>query len=135
MPCVSCPLVSKGLKGQACLAAHCFSLPICILNTMSLTAWQAFPFYWSQKTKEDQHMVTKQRFSSARRKQIIPVLPSLVKMRVVRGNIYRAQIETPIILLWAKFGLHNIPVVFKRFPLLTCIQCYLCSLFKITLFY
>ena len=26
VPCVSCPMVSKVFKGQACLAAHCFSL-------------------------------------------------------------------------------------------------------------
>ena len=32
-------------------------------------------------------MVMKQRFSSARWKQALPVLPSLVKMRVGRGNI------------------------------------------------
>ena len=25
VPCVGCPWVSKDLKGQACLAAHCFS--------------------------------------------------------------------------------------------------------------
>ena len=25
VPCVSCSLVSSGLKGQACLTAHCFS--------------------------------------------------------------------------------------------------------------
>ena len=25
VPCVGCPWVSKGLKGQACLAVHCFS--------------------------------------------------------------------------------------------------------------
>ena len=36
-------------------------------------------------------------------------------------EIYRAQTETPIILLQMKIGLHNIPVVFKIFPLLTCI--------------
>ena len=36
-------------------------------------------------------------------------------------EIYRAQIETLIILLQMKLGLHNIPVVFKIFPLLTCI--------------
>ena len=32
-------------------------------------------------------MVTKQRFSSAQWKQALPVLPSLVKMQVGRGNI------------------------------------------------
>ena len=32
-------------------------------------------------------MVTKQRFSSAWQKQALPVLPSLVKMQVGRGNI------------------------------------------------
>ena len=32
-------------------------------------------------------MVTKQRVSSAQWKQTFPVLPSLVKMRVGRGNI------------------------------------------------
>ena len=32
-------------------------------------------------------MVTKQRFSSAQQKQALPVLPSLVKMQVGRGNI------------------------------------------------
>ena len=26
VPCVGCPWVSKDLKGQACLAAHCFFL-------------------------------------------------------------------------------------------------------------
>ena len=36
-------------------------------------------------------------------------------------EIYRAQTEIPITLLYMKFGLHNIPVVFKIFPLLTCI--------------
>ena len=24
VPCVGCPWVSKGLKGQACLTVHCF---------------------------------------------------------------------------------------------------------------
>ena len=32
-------------------------------------------------------MVTKQRFSSAGQKQALPVLPSLVKMQVDKGNI------------------------------------------------
>ena len=36
MPCVSCPWVSKGLKGQACLAAHCFSLT----SSLSVTVTQ-----------------------------------------------------------------------------------------------
>ena len=35
-------------------------------------------------------------------------------------EIYRAKTETPII-LYTKFGLHNIPVLSKIFPLLTCI--------------
>ena len=65
-------------------------------------------------------MVMKQRFSSTQWKQALPVLPSLVKMQVVE-EIYTAQIKTPIILLQVKFGLHNIPVVFKIFHLLTCI--------------
>ena len=46
-----------------------------------------------------------------------------------RGNIKkpllkrnRSWIEIPIILLYAKFGVHNIPVVFKIVPLLTYIQ-------------
>ena len=26
VPCVGCPWVSKGLKGQACFAVHCFSI-------------------------------------------------------------------------------------------------------------
>ena len=65
-------------------------------------------------------MVTKQRVSSAQWKQAFPVLPSLVKMQGVE-EICRAQIETPIILLRMKFELHNIPVVFKIFPLLNCI--------------
>ena len=25
VPCVGCPWISKGLKGQACLTVHCFS--------------------------------------------------------------------------------------------------------------
>ena len=25
VPCVGCPWVSKGFKGQTCLAVHCFS--------------------------------------------------------------------------------------------------------------
>ena len=37
-------------------------------------------------------------------------------------EIYRAQTETLIILIQMKFGLHNIPIVFKIFPLLTCIE-------------
>ena len=37
----------------------------------------------------------------------ISVLPSLVKMQVVE-EIYRAQTEIPIILLYMKFGFHNI---------------------------
>ena len=32
-------------------------------------------------------MVTKQRFNFAQQKQALPVLPSLVKMRVGKGNI------------------------------------------------
>ena len=28
VPCVGCPWVSKGLKGQACLTVHCFSLSL-----------------------------------------------------------------------------------------------------------
>ena len=27
VPCVGCPCVSKGLKGQACLAMHCSTGP------------------------------------------------------------------------------------------------------------
>ena len=51
-------------------------------------------------------MVTKQRFSSAWQKQALPVLPSLVRCEWVE-EIYRAQTEIPIILLYTKFGLHN----------------------------
>ena len=28
VPCVGCPWVLKGLKGQACLAVQCFSLSL-----------------------------------------------------------------------------------------------------------
>ena len=31
VPCVGCPWVSKGLKGQACLTVHCFSFSHCII--------------------------------------------------------------------------------------------------------
>ena len=36
--CALCwfPRVSKGLKGQTCLAAHCFSsLPVCIMHSLA----------------------------------------------------------------------------------------------------
>ena len=56
MPCVGCSWVSKGLKGLAFLAMHFFSFSHLFI---SHTAQQAIPFYWSQKTKEDQHMCTK----------------------------------------------------------------------------
>ena len=35
MPCVGCPAVFKDLKGQACLAVHCFSV---------FPSLQQFPF-------------------------------------------------------------------------------------------
>ena len=40
VPCVGCPWVSKDLKGQACLAAHCFSLcfPLSIIIMHSLAS-------------------------------------------------------------------------------------------------
>ena len=67
-------------------------------------------------------MVLKQRAYSAQWKYELPVLE---KMQVVE-EIYRAFIRAwnkiPIILLYVKSGLHNIPVVFKIFPLLTCIK-------------
>ena len=28
VPCVGCPWVSKGLKGQACFTVHCFSISL-----------------------------------------------------------------------------------------------------------
>ena len=35
VPCVDCPWVSKGLKGQVCLAVHCFSLSHCIMPSLA----------------------------------------------------------------------------------------------------
>ena len=36
VPYVGCPWFSKGLKGQACLAVHCFSLYISSTSTSCL---------------------------------------------------------------------------------------------------
>ena len=35
VPCAGCPCVSKGLKGQACLAVHCFSFSLCIMPSLA----------------------------------------------------------------------------------------------------
>ena len=35
VPGVGCPWVSKGCKGQACLAVHCFSISLCIMPSLA----------------------------------------------------------------------------------------------------
>ena len=87
MPCVGCPDVSKGLKGQAGLTMHC--------STDLSQSWyqhhaqlsKHFPFIDFERQRRTNTWSLKQWISSAQWKQTFPVLPSLVKMRVGRGNI------------------------------------------------
>ena len=60
VPCVGCPWVSKGLKGQACLVVHCFSFSPS-LHHAQLSKHS--PFIGLGRQKEDQHMVTKTKSS------------------------------------------------------------------------
>ena len=83
VPCVGCPWVSKDLKGQTCLAAHCFSAGL--HHASSLASIPLFIDLGRQRRTNTWSL--KQRVCSARWKQAFPVLPSLVKMQVGRGNI------------------------------------------------
>ena len=89
VPCVGCPCITQDLKGQACLAAHQF--PFFLLPFISLSSHaqlgKHFPFIDLRRQRRTNTWSLKQRVSSARWKQAFPVLPSLVKMQVGRGNI------------------------------------------------
>ena len=45
VPCVGCPWVLKGLKGQTCLAAQCSSLSLSINITNLMHSLASIPFY------------------------------------------------------------------------------------------
>ena len=83
VPCVGCPWVSKGLKGQACLTVHCFSFSLCIMRQLSKHS----PFIDLGRQRRTNTWSLKQRVCSAQQKQAFPVLLSLVKMQMGRGNI------------------------------------------------
>ena len=86
MPCVGCPAVSKDLKGQTCLTAHCFSL--CFSLRILKCSLASIPLFIDLgRQRRTNTWSLKQRVSSAQWKQTFPVLPSLVKMQVGRGNI------------------------------------------------
>ena len=86
VPCVGCPWVSKGLKGQACLTVLCFSL-YTLASTLQPHLSKHAPFIDLRRQKRTNTWSIKQRVHSAQQKQTFPVLASLVKMRVGRGNI------------------------------------------------
>ena len=88
VPCVGCPCVSKDLRGQACLAMHSASL-VCLNLGVSIMHSPAneFPYIDLGRQRRTNTWSPKQRVSSARWKQAFPVLSSLVKMQVGRGNI------------------------------------------------
>ena len=84
VPCVGCSWVSKGLKGQACLTVHCFSVPPGLHHSQLS---KHSPFIDLGRQKRTNTWSLKQRVHSAGQKQAFSVLPSLVKMQVGRGNI------------------------------------------------
>ena len=114
------PCVSKDLKGQACLAAHQLLFFYYHSHYHNIQLGKHFPFIDLRRQRRTNTWSLKQRVDSAQWKQAFPVLPSLVKMQVGRGN--NIELRPKYWLFpYAKFGLHNIPIVFKIFPLLTCI--------------
>ena len=76
VPCVGCPWVSKGLKGQ--LASLCTASLSLSLHHAQLS--KHFPFIDLGRQRRTNTWSPKQRVCSARWKQAFPVLPSLVKM-------------------------------------------------------
>ena len=86
VPCVGCPWVSKDLKGQACLTVHCFSAGLCQQPHHNQLSKHS-PFIDLGRQRRTNTWSLKQRVHSAQQKQAFPVLPSLVKMQVGRGNI------------------------------------------------
>ena len=88
MPCVGCPWVSKDLKGQTCLTAHCFFLCSPLNNNFHAQLSKHSPFIDLRRQRRTNTWSLKQRTHSARWRQAFPDLPSLVKMQVGRGNIW-----------------------------------------------
>ena len=90
VPCVGCPVVSKDLKGQACLAAHQFPFSYhhhTLISHLSYSLASISLFIDLGRQRRTNTWSLKQRVSSARRKQAFLDFPSLVKMQVGRGNI------------------------------------------------
>ena len=87
-PCVGCPCGSRDLKGQACLAAYSLfshnEIQIILCHTQ-LSKHHTFIDLRRQRRTNTWSL--KQRVGSAQWNQALPVLPSLVKMQVGRGNI------------------------------------------------
>ena len=86
VPRVDCPCGSRDLKGRACLAAHSlFSIFMQFKSHPQRS--KHFPFIDLGIQRRTNTWSLKQRVRSAQWKQAFPGLPSLVKMRVGRGNI------------------------------------------------
>ena len=86
VPCVDCPWVSKDLKGQVCLTAHCFS-PHLMPSSSQIQLSKHSPFIDLRRQRRTNTWSLKQRVCSAQWKRAFPDLLSLVKMQVGRGNI------------------------------------------------
>ena len=86
MPCVGCPWVSKDLKGQACLAAHCLSAGLC-QQPNHFQPSKHSPFIDLRRQRRTNTWSLNQRVHSAQWKQAFPVLLTLVNMQGGRGHI------------------------------------------------
>ena len=67
VPCVGCPWVFKDLKGQACLAAHCFSASLC-QQPHHVQLSKHFPFIDHGRQRRTNTWSLKQRVHSVRQK-------------------------------------------------------------------
>ena len=129
MPCVGCPWLSCGLKGWTSFTAHNLSYHIiqsihpCIYSFIHVQLSKHSPFILITENKGGPT-------HGFKNKEFILLDGSMNFLFCGRckwvEEIYRAFIrvytEILIILFYPKFGLHNIPVVFKIFPQLICIQ-------------
>ena len=115
MPCVGCPCVSKGLKGQACLAMHFPLLYLHAIQSHSHAHFsKCFPFIDLGRQRRTNTWSLKQRVSSAQQNQTFPVLPCMVKMWVDRGNMYSLDWNTDYSYKQI-FGSHSTRIPFRFF--------------------